>query len=372
MFFRERENVMQNRGWILLKLRTPNQAKRLKLESLQGMFGKAVAGGIQMVLNAKVHKPGEIHQLTYPQSRQAGLPSAYARLVVNEVTALERKSHRQGYRMLEMRGGLGLPANCYRLVVKHDRWSIRMSVGERGDLLWLPLHVPKKLAHRLEQVRGDARLFQRDGHWYAALPIQMPTGSVPAIGATAADCVGVDLGLVRLVTAYSHGRVLIIRGKHLTQYRKRLIDHRRKAVQNQKEMLAARLKQKERRWVGTINHTIANQLVRLAARRPGSVIALEKLDGLLYHQHRSWRFSKMRRGWNYRQLVDLIQYKASENGIRVVFVDPRKTSITCPRCNLASEENTSPNGRFYCKGCGYTSISDIVAARNIAAREEPE
>ncbi len=359
---------MQNRGWIVLKLRTPNRAKHLKLAALQVSFSQAVDVGVQAVAAAGVHHPGEIHHLAYPLARQAGLPSAYARLAVNDITALERKAHRSGQSLPQKRGGFGLPPACYRLVAKNGFWAMRMSVGERGELLWLPLFIPDKLARRLEQVRGDARLFQRAGDWYVALPIQLPAQAAPQAEAEMADITGVDLGVVRLVTAYTAGRVHIVRGLALVQHQKRLSERRRKAVQVCKAERAAQIKLRERRWVSATNHQIANRLVAEAASRPHPIIALEKLDGLLYRQHRSRRFSQMRQAWDFRQLIDLIAYKAQERGVQVVFVDPRGTSTTCPRCRLNLAENASPNGRFHCQGCGYTSITDIVAARNIAAR----
>jgi IS605 OrfB family transposase len=266
------------------------------------------------------------------------------------------------------RGSLGLPATCYRLIAKNDRWAMRMSVGERGELLWLPMVVPAKLVHRLEQVQGDARLFRRAGDWYVSLPFQLPAQAAPQAEAELADITGVDLGVVRLVTAYAAGRVLIVRGLTLVQRKKRLSERRRKAVQVCKAERAAQIKLRERRWVGATNHQIANRLVAEAASRPHPIIALEKLDGLLYRQHRSRRFSQMRQAWNFRQLIDLIAYKAQERGVQVVFVDPRGTSTTCPRCRLNLAENASPKGRFHCQRCGYASITDIVAARNIATR----
>ena len=359
---------MQNRGWIVLKLRTPNRAKRLKLAALQASFSQAVDVSVQAVAAAGVHHPGEIHHLTYPLARQAGLPSAYARLAVNDITALERKIRRVGKSQTSKRGGLGLPATCYRLIAKNYRWAMRMSVGERGELLWLPMIVPAKLVHRLEQVQGDARLFQRAGDWYVALPFQLPAQATTLVEGESADITGVDLGLARLVTAYTAGHVLIVRGRALVQRCKRLAERRRKAVQVNKPERAAQAKLYKQRWVGAINHQIANRLVTVAVSHPHPIIALEKLDGLLYRQHRSRRFSQMRQAWNFRQLIDLITYKAQERGVQVVFVDPRGTSTTCPRCRLNLAENASPKGRFHCQRCGYTSITDIVAARNIAVR----
>jgi len=364
VFFEKGPVVIKNRGLAILKLRAPNRAKRSKLEELQASYRRAIDSGLQTVLNATAQKPGEVHALAYPLARQAGLPSMYARLAVNEIAALERKTHRRTQRMPEKRNGLGLPANSYRLVNKNGCWAIRMSLGERGELLWLPLVVPEKLFQSLEKVQGDARLFQRNGTWYAALPFTSGSQTDGIAPAAKSAVTGVDLGIARLATAYADGKVLIIRGEVLVQRRKRMIEHWRKS----KPTRTAQLKLLQRRQVAAINHSIATRLVTLAASQAHPVIALEKLDGLLYRQHRSLRFSQMRRAWDFRQLIDLIAYKAQERGIQVMFVDPRGTSTTCPRCRLNLAKNSSPKGRFHCQGCGYASITDIVAARNIAAR----
>ena len=360
--------MIQNRALVIVKLRVPNRAKQQKLEGLQIVFNLAVDVGMQAVIKSAVSRPGEIHALVYPLARQSGLPSMYARLVVNEVTALKRQFQRKGHTIPHKRGGLGLPVNSYRLINKYGHWAIRISLGEHGEPLWLPLHVPEKLTHRLEKAQGDARLFQRKGDWYAAFPFRLDGEASTPVSTDALTVTGVDLGIVRLVTAFTDGQVHIIRGAALVQRRKELISRQHEMAQKQRPQQVARLKLLEQRWEGSINHNIASQLVNMAVSRENPVIALENLDGLLYRKHRSQRFSQMRLAWDFRQLIDLIAYMAHEKNVQVVFVDPRGTSTTCPRCHLNSPGNASVKGHFSCQRCGYTSITDIVAAINIAAR----
>jgi len=55
-------------------------------------------------------------------------------------------------------------------------------------------------------------------------------------------------------------------------------------------------------------------------------------------------------------------------GVPVVWVDPKSTSQTCPRCGHAARANRPSQGWFKCARCGYQSDADRVGALNIAAR----
>lgn len=357
--------MMQNRDAVVIKLRRPNGGKRQRLEELQASYCQALAAGVQAAWQAQKYDPRAVHGLVYPLARQAGLASMYARLVVSDAAGLLRAARRKGPPRAEARNGLGLPANAHRLVNKAGRWAIRLSLGSPGPALWLPMHVPAKLAARMEQVQGDGRLFQRQGEWYAAFRIR--TASAPASGPIQ-TAIGVDLGLARLVTACLPEHILIIRGAGLRQHRQRLAARIHALHRKGRRLQAELVRLKDRRWMRATNHNAASQLANAAAACPGAVLAFENLDGLLYRKARSARFNHMRRAWNFRQLVDFAAYKAAERGRRVVLVDPRGTSSTCPRCQSADARNAAPRGRFLCRQCGYQSLTDIVAARNLAAR----
>jgi putative transposase len=62
----------------------------------------------------------------------------------------------------------------------------------------------------------------------------------------------------------------------------------------------------------------------------------------------------------------MIAYKANHRGARVIAVDPRYTSQTCPKCTRAAKANRDKKKhRFYCIACGYSSNDDRVAAMNL-------
>ena len=66
--------------------------------------------------------------------------------------------------------------------------------------------------------------------------------------------------------------------------------------------------------------------------------------------------------WSFDQLRTFVEYKAEEQGIQVLYVDPAYTSKTCSCClSLGSRIKH----RFSCSNCGSLQHSDLNASRNI-------
>jgi transposase len=80
----------------------------------------------------------------------------------------------------------------------------------------------------------------------------------------------------------------------------------------------------------------------------------------------SKRFNRMVSSWSFRQLRDFIQYKAQRAGVRILYVNPKRTSRTCPHCGHATRSNRPTQSDFRCVSCGYRGNADVVAAINIA------
>ena len=59
-------------------------------------------------------------------------------------------------------------------------------------------------------------------------------------------------------------------------------------------------------------------------------------------------------------------YKAKEHGQKVIKVDPRYTSQTCPKCGHVERGNRDKHNHiFCCKNCGYKSNDDRIGAMNL-------
>lgn len=113
-----------------------------------------------------------------------------------------------------------------------------------------------------------------------------------------------------------------------------------------------------------INRTI-NQLPWQAL----SVVAVENLHDMkrckIHTRGKSFR--KAMAPWTYRKVLTRIEQKAQENRVRLVRVDPRNTSRTCPICSTVSKLSRVGE-RFDCVACGYKADADTVGAINVLVR----
>jgi putative transposase len=269
--------------------------------------------------------------------------------------------------------GIGLGVQAYVVVRDGDRFVLRVSTGKQGRYVWLPLVVPARYADRVASSRGDARLFRRGNDWYAALPVRVsppPTGCSGEVRAglnPAPTFIGVDLGIVRHAVVVAPGRVVFFDGKAARFRREHGAALRRRYQRHCRTDRVKEQRGKERRWMRDLNHKTSRQIVDLAASYPHPVIVLERLEGIRYRAKGGKRFNRMMSSWAFRELVDMIRYKAERAGIPVVLADPRNTSKACPVCGHAKRANRPEQGRFACVRCGYQGNADYVAARNIAA-----
>lgn len=74
--------------------------------------------------------------------------------------------------------------------------------------------------------------------------------------------------------------------------------------------------------------------------------------------------SLIQHSWAFGQLGKCIEYKATERGIKVVYVNPRHTSQRCPRCGCTNRSNRHGH-LFRCTSCGFVGHADLVAATDI-------
>lgn len=361
--------IMHRAETVVLKLRSPSKAKRAWLDQTAERFRQGVQLGLDAALSAKTSNRGKIHAATYASIRALGLPSDYCRMAVNQAVQLARshfgvrKSKRRAGKPTVVRSqGIGLGANAYRVVGT----TLRVSTGNRGEYLWFPLCVPARWRDRLQYVKGDARLFKRGSDWFVMLPLKMPTTPTVCDGG-GETVIGVNLGIVRLATAKHPQGVFLVNGKPIRHRRERFASLRRRLQRHRRTDRVRAMGNRERRWMTDLNHKVSRQLVDLALRYPNPVLAFEQLDGIRDRARGSKRFNRMVASWAFRQLINFVQYKAERAGVRVVFVDPRKTSRTCPKCGHATRANRPEQSHFRCVACGYQGNADVVASLNIAA-----
>ena len=211
-----------------------------------------------------------------------------------------------------------------------------------------------------------SRLVKRGNEYYFHLSVEKEVPDVDL--SKAKKFIGVDIGLNYIVVActtdlecrfFSGGIIKHVRHMFVNM-RRRL---QKKGTRSAKRVLK-RMAGREKRLINNICHTVSKRIVEFAVEKGVDVIGLENLNGI---RKRAKVRKKQRynfESWVYRKLQFMIEYKARERGILVVYVDPKHTSITCPRCYHVNRANR--NGKlFRCKACGYTLNADLVGARNI-------
>lgn len=228
------------------------------------------------------------------------------------------------------------------------------------------------------------------------------------------------------VSYSTNGTVRFFGNGRETRYKRRKFYARRKRLQKAKKLRAIkRVSDKEARFMRDRDHQVSRAIVNEAIRQGAKVIALEDLDGIREGCTKSTPTRKSRKNvdkpkvdsvaenvnrasssagepvqldlfsetealtkkerrkkrklskkqiaarrknnrslnsWSFYRLTKYITYKAALAGIRLVYVDPYKTSQRCPSCG---KEHKAHDRRYECE-CGFHAHRDLVGAINIA------
>ena len=76
--------------------------------------------------------------------------------------------------------------------------------------------------------------------------------------------------------------------------------------------------------------------------------------------------SILQQSWG--MFFEMLGYKLAQNGNKLIKVDPRHTSQTCPECGIVSKLNRESQSVFICKDCGNSGNADYIASLNILHR----
>jgi transposase len=82
--------------------------------------------------------------------------------------------------------------------------------------------------------------------------------------------------------------------------------------------------------------------------------------------HGNDRIKRQMHNRAFRELQEMVAYKAAEYGIRVEDVDPAFSSQTCSKCGHQSSTNRdSDTGWFECNNCGHELDGDYNAVAGL-------
>jgi len=299
----------------------------------------------------------KLHKLTYADTRALTRLSAQVVVRVISKVADAYKLDRSRQRQFAPLGSLAYDDRILRY--RSDDVSIWTIAGRQSIQF---VCGPRQRA-LLVQRQGESDLVYRDDTWFVyatANVVEEPVAEVT-------DVLGVDLGIVN-IAADSDGRVYS--GGHVNglRHRARRLRKRLQArnTRSAKRLLKAR-RRKEHRFGTWVNHTLSKRIVA-EAQGTARAIAMEELGGIRERVSARQPQRATLHSWSFNQLRLFVAYKASLAGVRVVYVDPRNTSRTCPACGLVDKRNRPTQASFVCVECGLAGHADTIAALNIRAR----
>ncbi|MCY0883988.1 MAG: zinc ribbon domain-containing protein, partial [Acidianus infernus] len=68
----------------------------------------------------------------------------------------------------------------------------------------------------------------------------------------------------------------------------------------------------------------------------------------------------------YRRIQYWIEWQAKKHGMIVEYVNPRYSSVSCPKCGHKMVEIAYRY--FHCPSCGYENDRDVIAVMNLNGR----
>ena len=122
---------------------------------------------------------------------------------------------------------------------------------------------------------------------------------------------------------------------------------------------------RRKRFTNDWCHRTSKKFITYCLAQGISDVYMEKLLGI--KSKVKWRSNGLRKTlhhWPQALLVSYIVYKAELAGIRIHFVKPTYTSLTCSKCGKRDVNGRVSRGVFLCSSCG-TIDADYNAARNI-------
>ncbi len=256
--------------------------------------------------------------------------------------------------------------------------KLRLSL-RRGE--WCSLVVPVSEYHRRVLANPDHRVTQvhvglrQVVLLYALRPPEpyAPT-SVVALDTNESSLDGVHLTLEGAdYVRVAFPQIRAIQARHVG--RRRQLARKKAHNRRVSRRLLGREGRRERNRIRSRIHVLTRSLIdQLASRQ--AILALEDLTAVPHprRQHpgsqgsQHFRSRSLRRrlsSWPQGELHRQLAYKAVDRGVPVVWLDPFRTSRTCPRCGEVSEHRRRVGTRFDCGKCGWSLDRQLNAGLNL-------
>ena len=245
-------------------------------------------------------------------------------------------------------------------------WTVSLTlVGGREHIPIVPGNYQKgKLKGRKPT---SAQLCKhRDGSYYIHIQLK----DVPPKPIASDKVIGVDFGRTDLAVTsdgkkWSGKEIRDLRDKYSrvrASLQKRASKGTRSSRRRCRQVLK-RLSGRERRFQRHVNHVISKTII-LDAKKSRSLVAIEDLTGIRDRTNQQPRSKTERRrsnSWAFFELRTFLAYKGLINGVEVVPVAPRYSSLTCHSCLHIGLRSGK---RFKCANscCGWHGDADQNAS----------
>lgn len=343
----------------------PNESDATLLIKTMDAYRKACNFVSEYINETGDFRQVSIHNQLYKQIRSMfGLRSQMAQSVILTVLAKYKSINSNGHKFTQPvfnKPQLDLVWNRdYSFVKDKTLFSVNTLEGR----IKVPFYTGStELTGRF----GTAKLVYKHGKFFLHIPIETEINELSLNDVS--NIVGVDRGIRFLATTYdSNGKTKFYSGSVIKQKRAHYKDLRKQLQQVKTPSSRRRLKsigQRENRWINDVNHCISKALVEQNPK--GTLFILEDLTGIRTATERVWKKHRyISVSWSYYDLEQKLTYKALRNNQRVVTVDPRYTSQTCPKCGHTEKANRNKDKHlFVCKNCNYSSNDDRIGAMNL-------
>ena len=214
---------------------------------------------------------------------------------------------------------------------------------------------------------GTAKLVYKHKKFFLHIPV---TAEIPEVNdSEICNVVGIDRGINFIITTFDSARKTgFVSGKQVKTKRAHYKALRKELQMRKTPSARKRLKcigQRENRWMQDVNHVVSKALVD--RYHENTLFVLEDLTGIRSATESvkvKDRYVSV--SWSFYDLEQKLEYKAKRNHQKVLKVDPRYTSQTCPRCGHTEKANRNKKLHlFKCKCCGYSSNDDRIGAMNL-------
>ena len=347
---------------IVCKVKTTDESKRKLLKTME-LFRDACNYISEIAWKHKCFNPVALHHLTYRKVRKEfGLPANLS------IEARDRvaKSYKTDKSKLHEFKALSMDLDAKLFSIKEKEHDFIVSIATVEKRVKCKLVIGNYQRQYLKNSKPTyATLLYRNKTFFLHIVIDKeipePKGANP---------VGVDIGIKNLLVASNGFRVKggksIKQREHFKKLRQELQKKRTWSAFRKLKQLSGR----EKRWINTIAHQISHDFVE--SLREGDVVVMEKLTGIRNHIKVGKEHRYIMHSWIFGKLQRYIEYKALDRGIPVVYIEPKYTSQTCPRCGHVDKRNRKTQSLFRCIKCGFQHNADMVGALNIANRFHSE